>query len=369
MDGQNLDFSCFTFQEATIEERYQCWRSNSESWAGKLSVEDHVAREEWNGKQSLTRDGGQRYWVFKGPRYRGAQGETNIYSSVETLKKEVVLKFSDGTVKNTIAYGIASVFTAPEHRGKGVAAAMMERLGQWLDGDEAGCELSILYSDIGEYYARLGWPSYSSLEVILPSTSNAPSIAIESLTTKTVKELATDDVKRMNEKIISSPIPAGIDVLVGFLPTYSQAEWHFASEEFTASKLFNDVRIPFVKGAMNTDTGVWAYWTHDFNDNKLTILRIHADSTTGDKLDPNNSCLQTSVVQILGAAQKEAHDWGLDKVVIWNPNTIVLAACAQIMGRDIAPRKRTDSSVPCLRWKRREEKKVSWYLIEKYSWC
>jgi GNAT superfamily N-acetyltransferase len=149
MKNHTLNFSAFDFQEATFEERYQCWRANSDSWAGKLSKEDYVAREALNGNQSLTRNRAQRYWVFKGPKYQGPEGETSIYSSVETFRKEVVSKFANGTFKKYIAYGIASVFTIPEHRGKGVASAMMERLAQWLDSDEAECDFSVLYSDIG----------------------------------------------------------------------------------------------------------------------------------------------------------------------------------------------------------------------------
>jgi hypothetical protein len=136
-----FDPTTLTFREATTEEKIKCWQTNSQSWAGKLSKEDYVQRESINGSGTLGSGGGIRYWVF-------VNEENEIYASVETLRKRVAIQNSDGVMSLENTYGIASVYTVPEHRGKKVAACMMQRLAAWLDG-EAGVRFSVLYSDIG----------------------------------------------------------------------------------------------------------------------------------------------------------------------------------------------------------------------------
>jgi hypothetical protein len=178
-----------------------------------------------------------------------------------------------------------------------------------------------------------------------------------------------DDVERVSEHIQSSPLNEGDEVRLAFLPTYNQAEWHFACEDFMSSKLFNTSRKPSIKGAMAKCGRAWAYWVHDFNDDKLILLRLHAESGTPDTTSPGALPLQVSIVDILWAAQQEAHSWELEKVVVWDPSPLVLAACKEVLGRELAPRRRADGSIPCLRWKGGENKKVDWVYIEKYSWC
>lgn len=148
-----LDPSTFILRKATPAERLACWRANSTSWAGKLTPYDYVEREKVNGNQELTRDGGIQYWVFTAPPPATGNGVTEeqevIYAAVETLKKQVAIKRRDGGFSIEWSYGIASVFTPPQYRSKKIATWMMHRLGEWLDGEEAGCRLSVLYSDVG----------------------------------------------------------------------------------------------------------------------------------------------------------------------------------------------------------------------------
>ena len=82
------------------------------------------------------------------------------------------------------------------------------------------------------------------------------------------------------------------------------------------------------------------------------------------------------VVSVLRAAQAEAHEWGLGKVVVWNPDEILKEACKVIMGKEVEVKNRTEGSVPCLRWNGKEgggkgevEAGVEWLAVEKYCWC
>jgi hypothetical protein len=142
-----IDPSTFILRPATSTEKLACWRANSVSWASKLSVADYILRESTNGSVALTRDGGVRYWVFVGP--GSEDGEEVVYASVESIRKPVVVRTREGGFSEEWSFGIQSVFTPEVWRRRGIAGCMMRRLGEWLDGEEAGCRFSVLYSDVG----------------------------------------------------------------------------------------------------------------------------------------------------------------------------------------------------------------------------
>lgn len=54
----------------------------------------------------------------------------------------------DGKLEKVKSVAIASVYTAPEKRGKGYARIMMGRLGEWLDQENV--TFSVLFSDVGK---------------------------------------------------------------------------------------------------------------------------------------------------------------------------------------------------------------------------
>lgn len=159
----------FILREATLTEKISCWRSNSASWAGKLTVDEYIGRESVNGGGELTCNGGIRYWVFTAPPLSNASATAStigaavtavtesatdgkdevIYAAVETLKKVVAVKTRDGGFGIESSWAIASVFTPSQYRGRKIAARMMRQLGEWLDSNEAGCRVSVLFSDVG----------------------------------------------------------------------------------------------------------------------------------------------------------------------------------------------------------------------------
>src|SRR2546421_1470906 len=154
----NLDPSTFILREATLTEKISCWRSNSASWAGKLTVDEYIGRESVNGGGELTCNGGIRYWVFTAPPLSNASATAStigaavtavtesatdgkdevIYAAIETLKKVVAVKTRDGGFGIESSWAIASVFTPSQYRGRKIAAWMMRKLGEWLDSHEGG---------------------------------------------------------------------------------------------------------------------------------------------------------------------------------------------------------------------------------------
>jgi GNAT superfamily N-acetyltransferase len=64
--------------------------------------------------------------------------------------------------------GIGSVFTAPEHRHRGIASELLRRAIQAME--ERGMALSLLLAARIRWYSALGWRELSSTEVLLEPT-------------------------------------------------------------------------------------------------------------------------------------------------------------------------------------------------------
>lgn len=96
---------------------------------------------------------------------------TNLLAHCETFKRQSLIKRGTSDVKDTISYGIASVYTPAEHRGKGYARQLLQLIhytiarsdllpafpDAWGSKPELGAkdaEFSVLYSGIGDkFYA------------------------------------------------------------------------------------------------------------------------------------------------------------------------------------------------------------------------
>jgi hypothetical protein len=196
------------------------------------------------------------------------------------------------------------------------------------------------------------------------------------LTVDTLRTLCERDVSAVISNIRSTPLPADTYARLAFLPTYAQAVWHFSAEEYMASKVFkSQSRTPSIKGAISSSGQTWGYWVHDYNEDKLVLLRLFSSypaSSTAEEEEKATS----EVAAVLRAAQAEAADWSLHQVVIWNPQPRTLDACKLVLegGKTPEVRKRTDGSIPCLRWKGGKgdgvfEKEHEWVALEKYCWC
>jgi GNAT superfamily N-acetyltransferase len=73
--------------------------------------------------------------------------------------------------------GIGSVFTHPDHRRKGLATELLGRAAAAMR--EAGMELSLLFSDLHDFYGQWGWRPLALERSILRRTE-APPVAEES---------------------------------------------------------------------------------------------------------------------------------------------------------------------------------------------
>lgn len=180
------------------------------------------------------------------------------------------------------------------------------------------------------------------------------------------------------EKLSSGPS----QVRVTFIPDLQTYQWHHAREEFVSEELLG--RVPGVKGAMvggEPGKRVWCVWTRIFGDNEaenvLQILRLviegETESFEGKFADLKDSSKEQvlAAASVLYRAQREATEWTMPQVLLWNPTpwTVLavreLHASAQIIDRE-------KDSITSLRWHEVEPKDgldVKWVTNEKYSWC
>ena len=248
---------------ATDGEKRARDRLTHEAWGQRLSVDDFVAREERLRAHRWARDN-MRSWLL----VEGAQ----ILASCESFE---MLSFLDGKPGRT--FGVASVYTEPALRGRGHAARMMELLVGAVGEHQAG----LLFSDIGDYYARVGWRALPAFERSLPAERSSPNV--EWLSAPAADELwPRVDVPRARFIV---------------WPTAAQLDWHRERERVYA-ELFG--RAPLAHAGARTGDGV-ILWAADFKNDKLVVLHVSGRSAA-----------------LAAAAQQQAAVAGLSQVITWD---------------------------------------------------
>lgn len=358
--------------EATPEQRTLTWQLNGVSWAGPMSIDEYIGREQTLSETALSADGGTRYYIL-----HHKSNPNLIVSACEVLTKKALVAHSATSpiLRSVPAYGLASVFTPPQFRNSGMARHMLKLVQQAVDS--ASDEFGALYSDIGRsFYTRLGWPDFRSPQLTLrfepgsfpfsppPSSSSSSSSAITLLTEEDIPPLCSRDCTSLGSKLERLAGASPDNTFVAFLPDYTQISWHFARDSYVA-RVMPPGREVQNRGARTADGESWLYWDHDLRENKLKILRIVIGEKGG----------AAAVKELLRAALKEACDWGLPKVLVWAPGEETSLAATELW-REGAGKlaldfdERNDGSIPSLRWKGGADlDKVIWEENEYFAWC
>lgn len=393
-----------TLVPMTKEENISQTQKNSTSWRGALTVDAYLRREEHLGNQGLTRDGGLTPWALVSTAVEPSQRK--VLGGLESIRKRAIVA-QDGQVQDVICHGVCSVFVPLEYRSKKYGFRMIQELAKKLDKwqtEETSCLFSVLYSDIGKrFYNKHGWKPYASSHVHLPPSPNFPhppaTISVKLLHTADIAELCTRDeaiVRARLAKYASTNASSPSRAAVAILPDHRTFEWHFAREEFIAAELHGN-KQPTVKGALaELDGGkirAWVIWMRVFQNsdpnksegNTLHITRVCIDdqtnatsnghasngasSTNGNSSSTDNSRNYTALIAaVLRVAQREATQWNMAEVELWNPESYALAAV-----REIAPKAqiidREMDSIASLKWYGKEDTEVEWLENEKFAWC
>ncbi|KAI1332996.1 hypothetical protein F5Y16DRAFT_407035 [Xylariaceae sp. FL0255] len=194
----------------TEAEKEQTWRLNHGEWGGALDLEAYLQREPFLASTNLSSNGGMVHWILTDK--DSPVHQRRILASMETIRKRVLYispGASPGVVKEGLSYGIGSVYTYPQFRGKKYAARLLKELSVALPSwekktreaagrtasSENGTKTEIigsaqtdghdvtngsprmiiepnptvssaLWSDIGKkFYASKGWPAYESQQL------------------------------------------------------------------------------------------------------------------------------------------------------------------------------------------------------------
>ena len=155
-----------------------------------------------------------------------------------------------------------------------------------------------------------------------------------------------------------------INVHVAFIPTFDQACWHFAREDYMAKRSLQTLEV---KGVISESGKAWMYWHHDILEHKLKVQRVVLLDRTE---------YQTNVEELLLLllqALVSAFHGGIRKVVVWNPCEELRDAARGVASNfsnvSFAIGERKDASIPSLRLAGGRGQPVVWHANEYYAWC
>lgn len=323
-------------------------------------------------------------------------GQRQILCSSESFRKHSLTSDCEGNVQEGLVHGVASVFCPLELRGRGYGTRHMNELSKKLHGwqSEHGKSFgSVLYSDIGKkYYARSGWlPNPRNGHFVLPPVKmEKPAMAQPVPETKLGALCLKDEA--MIRKAMSTPSVAQKRVVI--LPNLDHMLWHIRKEDFVTNHLFG--KRPQAKGAIAGSPGkqVWAIWARRYyrlpgrphgedeeGGNVLYVLRLvmEGDETANKPHDgqpppPKDGFAEQAAAlrAVLQAAQAEAAEWRLDKVILWEPSPLVQSIIGQ-SGLDATWVERQEKAIASALWISDDGDTVdeapTWVNNEHYSWC
>lgn len=154
--------------------------------------------------------------------------------------------------------------------------------------------------------------------------------------------------------------------------------WHHAREEFVGQQLHH--KAPKIRGAIVGEAGhrVWMYFARvwyngnpeESKGNTLYILRlVFEDGSSGSEAGAKH---EAAIASLLLFAQREAQEWNLEEVEIWNSSPTTLSA-AQKLHPSAAVVHREKESIASLKWygphQGPVEESIEWIEREKYVWC
>ncbi|CAG8614265.1 9302_t:CDS:2 [Cetraspora pellucida] len=280
--------------------------------------------------------------------------ESTILSACETFKRKALITLSPGQVQEVTCYSIASVFTPPQYRRKGYASTMMKLLSDKLRF-EFKAPFSFLYSDIGtDFYGRFGWKAYTLKEVRFKVDDNFTTPPENSETVITIDLSNLESVIQQDYELIKkefSKLNKKSLVVLPINPTYNwfmERSKHFSNlneyPKILGAKILKDQDINNQKLSKG-----FVIWHHDFQYNKLEILRFRSDSPQTTQL-------------LIQKAKQEASRFKFKQVILWNPDLRLLDLSKE--GEIVE----MTTKLPSLAWYVNDDN-VDWILNEKYAWC
>ncbi|KAL7629671.1 hypothetical protein AAE478_001194 [Parahypoxylon ruwenzoriense] len=349
------------FSEATTaQERVQCQKLASTAFGRSLSKAGYLEREAFLGSLPLVQNGGWRYWSLT-----RADDPNHVLAMCKTMHRDLLVRDASGT-RQEQGYCICSVITDSSHRGRGLASVLLRKVAEWMDGP-GDATASMLYSDIGKFYASKGW---DVMDAFQSSLTAPPSILPEQPRFAETRFLTRDDIPGLCERDVEGlksefdGYEPGESARMTVLPTANLIGWLHGRAEFMATKALG--KAPDIKGSICESAGSWLYWYHHFSDDELAIQRVKLRRSSHSDAAENRV-----LAQLLLDAVEEARKWKLPRVVVWDPSPEVQKALkflSQELRMEVTSEERQNIEIPCIRYRNGEKRSVVVKPNEFYGW-
>ncbi|POS74371.1 hypothetical protein DHEL01_v207236 [Diaporthe helianthi] len=349
--------------EATPAQQLECCKLAGTAFAAPLSQAQYVELEDYLGNLPLAVDRGRRYWCLF-----PTNNPNCILATCKTLHRFILVRKGTEVSEND-GYCIASVITNPAYRKAGLASVLLGHVAEWMDGPGAGMA-SMLYTSIGDFYAKRGWGPLPAFESTLRCATAAttldrpPSLSgTRLLNPGDIDGLCTRDVEGIKLEMRQMQISSTGQRQVAVAPTADLINLLQERANFMASRQFG--KATEHRGAISDSGDSWIYWYHDFRKQQLAVLRVRLPHEVGPRQ-------LEQLVSLLLDALEEAGAWSLPKVTIWDANPVVLQALDLLKHRhavEVATGQRHQRSIPSLRWKGDDgSETATLYYNEFYAW-
>ncbi|KAH8823266.1 hypothetical protein DL96DRAFT_1532808 [Flagelloscypha sp. PMI_526] len=310
-------------------------------WSRGVTKEAYLRRDDYLATLDVAKDGKLTVWVLAP---RNDPETLDFLCSCESYKRPAILKTSSSELENVTGYGIASVYTPSQNRGKGYAKYMM-RLLHWVLGGttlsssdisfpndlwgeppnipqgHGEASFSVLYSDVGSFYHNCG-PLPSS-EPGWVSTRNSSTVWSFSQDDSSDQEKSKDDswILVRDDKVLEdiwtkdallitdtvSKVTSSKPI-ISFLPFQGVAQFQHArlSELLLLRPQLNDFPWGIVD---SSDNEIFATWTIEFGQFEPYSMSIVLTRLR---------CPPSRFASLLAKVKGAAGLFGMSEVEVWN---------------------------------------------------
>ena len=303
---------------------------NLAAWQGQLSTDDYVIREFVLGKCKVTLSKADRLLVY----HLSKKSDENVpLLLIEILIRrslKYVRRGDDVEVTPVLLGCIGAVFTYPENRGQGLAKIMVDKLVEEVRDVIGSDGFIFLYSEVGEYYAKLGFMLMPVDLIHIPMTSEQFDVEgdVELINYHQFSPVMDEYARQLDAKCRKETAADG-KMRVQVVPTADIVDWFHVRAKYISYKKFyeepdQDTKFDFLNlsyaainhefekiepqafGVKLSKNGVligFIVWTMDWinlSENYVTVLKTvvmpghDVDSTTIDLFKAMRNHLNTA---------------------------------------------------------------------------
>lgn len=321
---------------------------NGASWHGALTLDQYVTREWVLSKGKVV----SKLMVF----VLVDSTSNEKLALIEVLIRHATKYSYDGQVQRTpvTCACIGGVFTYPQHRGKGLARTMVDKLMHEAKTNIIGhTGFTFLYSEIGEYYSRNGFVSFPVPMTFIPVAQKQTTVSND-----TVEYIGYHEFepyfkiyRERYERSIEEKLTQDHRTRVSANITLDYVDWFHLRSKYISYHLFHQkpaiefidasyeelaekfkTITPKIFGLKIVDgdkLAAFIVWTYDWataNDgsaaNVVTVIRIHVEP--GYDVDDYTMRVLTSLKKFLEQQNEEGEPatTGFVNIKVWDSDTL-----------------------------------------------